>query len=148
MAIDYDTWTSGTWSNPAIWTPQAVPGSSDNAYIYSTNTGGPAYVALGGNQSVNNLYVGVYGGTLDLCGHDLTVNSGLNIQGSGTIVENGGSFSTPYLEIDSGNSFALGAGDTVGTLAVNEGSRVTTTASGNVTDEVDVDRSAMTLGAR
>ena len=55
----------GTWNNNSTWTLPSSPGAADNAYIGSKShpagAAGTATVALGGNQSVGNLYLG-YGG--------------------------------------------------------------------------------------
>ena len=122
------TWTSSSGGPPA---------GSDNAYIgspYPAGSAGTATVTLGGGQSVNYLYLG-YGtaasnGTLNLAGNHLTVNSilyfGLN-GGSGTIVHNGGYFSTPNLNLYNGNSIVLAASDTVtSALTLSNSSQLTT----------------------
>ena len=159
MAADYGAATSGTWGNALTWTPSsAFPGSSDNAYIGSNYPAGAtatASVTLGGSQLVNNLYLG-YGsptssGTLNLAGNYLNVLSSLNLGdggGSGTIVENGGSFSTPNLYLYSGNSLALGASDTVtSSMNLSMSSQAATTAAGNVSGSVNLyTGSALTLG--
>ena len=165
--IDYGAVSSGTWNNAAIWTSSGGPGvpsnvgplEYDNAYIGSNYPGGAAataYVALGGDQTVYNLYLG-YGsgtssGTLDLAGNQLAVSAGIYLGwngGSGTIIENGGSFSTPSLSLASSNSLALGAGDAVANnVSLDNASQLTTSAVGNAAGSVSVyGRSTLTLGA-
>ena len=138
------------WGNALTWTPSsAFPGSSDRAFIgsnYPGGSAGTANVSLGADQSVNSLYVG-YGsvtdtGTLNLAGHKLNVGSQIDLGyngGSGTIVEGGGSFSTPSLYLYSGNSLALGASDTVASLYLSTSSLLTTAAGGNVAGLVSLD---------
>ena len=87
-----------------------------------------------------------------MAGHQLTANGGLAIGysgGSGTIIDNGGSFSTPNLGVYSSNSLVLGAGDTVtSTQGIYNSSQATTTAAGNVTGNVSLfSGSTLTLGA-
>ncbi len=160
MATDYGAVTSGTWSNALTWTPSSsFPGSGDNAYIGSTYPNGSAgaeSVTLGGSQSVNNLDLGfgsaTSSGTLNLAGNHLTVNGTFFLGssgGSGTVIHNGGSFSTPNLSLNSGNSLTLGASDTVtSTLTLNGSSQLTTASSGNVTGSVSLESSStLTLGA-
>ena len=157
-ATDYGAQSNGTWSNAAIWTPAGgPPGTSDQALVGSTYPGGAAAtasVSLGGDQSVNYLYLG-YGaatsGTLNLAGHALTVNSTIYLGtsgGSAAIVHNGGTFSTYYLNLDAGNSFTFAAGDTSNGLSITDTSQVTTAGVSNVGVSVGVDLgSSLTLGA-
>ena len=91
-------------------------------------------------------------GTLNLAGNYWNVLSSLNLGdggGSGTIVENGGSFSTPNLYLYSGNSLALGASDTVtSSMNLSMSSQAATTAAGNVSGSVNLyTGSGLTLGA-
>ncbi len=82
----------------------------------------------------------------------MTVNSYLYFGqngGTGTIVENGGYFTTPNLYLYSGNSLVLGASDTVtSSLNLYNGAQATTTAAGNVSSGVTLSGSStLTLGA-
>ena len=166
LATDYGAITTsssniGTWNLP-VWISSGgygSPGSGDNAYIgstYPTNSWLTASITLAGSQSVNNLYLGygnvVSSGTLYLDGYKLAVGSGLYFGqsgGSGTIIENGGSFSTPNLTLSSSNSLVLGVGDTVSSsVSLNNGSHLTTTTSASVTGAVSLSTgSTLTMGA-
>jgi autotransporter-associated beta strand protein len=160
MATDFGALSSGTWTNPAIWTPAGGPPDIiDDAYIGSNYPGGAAAaanVSLGGNQTVNNVFVG-YGaatssGTLNLAGNALTVDSTFGVGqsgGKGTIVHNGGWFSTPNFNIDGGSSIILTNSDSItSNLNISDTSQVTTASVGNVGNSAAVDlRSTLTLGA-
>jgi len=151
-ATNYGAATSGTWGSASTWTPSSgFPGSGDNALIGSTYPAGAAATAsvtLGGSQSVSSLYLG-YGsatssGTLNLAGNYLNVISGLYLGdsgGSGTIIENGGSFSTPNLYLYSGNSLVLGASDTVtSSVSLSTSSTLTLGESMTLNSQLDVEQ--------
>ncbi len=161
IATDYGAVSaSGNWGNALTWTPSSgVPAGADNAYIGSTypaGSAGTAAVTLGAAQSVNNLYVG-YGnasmsGTLNLAGNHLSVNSGFNLGqsgGSAAIVHGGGYFTTPSLNVYSGNSLALVASDAVtSTVTLSNSSHLTTAATANIGQTANVfSGSTLTLGA-
>jgi len=156
MATDYGAVTDGTWGNAATWTASGVPGGSDNAFLgssYPPGSAAAATVTLDADESIETLFLGNdSNGTLNLAGHQLTVNSQLilgNNGGSGTIVHNGGSFSTPNLSLYSSNSLVFGIGDTVSSnVTVSGSSLLTTTAAGNVSGYLSVlGGSTLTLGA-
>ena len=157
MAIDYGALSDGTWTNVAIWNPAGgPPGNGDRAFIGTTYPGGAgaANVSLGGDQTVDSVFLGYAqgtNGTLNLAGHALTVNSqiGLGVGGgSAAIVHNGGAFSTTYFNVDSGNSFTFAAGDSSTILGLTDSSLVTTAGTSNVISSASVDYgSKLTLGA-
>jgi fibronectin-binding autotransporter adhesin len=164
-ATDYEAISSGIWEISSTWSPMGVPGSSDYAFIGSNepeifNSAGTASVTLAADQEVYDVYVGYFtgttgtlstSGTLDLGGYTLTANqiSIGQIGASGTIIHDGGSFSTPYLNVYSGNSLALAANDTISTLATLDlGAQLTTASSGNIAYSLTLsDTSTLTLGA-
>jgi len=85
-------WTnsaSGNWSNPANWSPNGVPGSSDNAIITNSGT---YTVTLDVSPTVGSLNLG--GGigqqTFAMTGNNLTLNSISAINTDGVLVLNGG----------------------------------------------------------
>ena len=154
-AAEYAAATSGTWSHAAIWTPSGVPGSGDTVVIggaYLAGSAGTATVTLGSDQSVAQLYLGSYYGSrpgigaLNLAGHQLTLATQLVLGaggGSGTIVHNGGSFSTPTLDLYTANSLVLAAGDTVsGSLGLYGSSTLTLGAPMNLSGNLDLEQSS------
>ena len=159
-AADYGAVTNGNWNSPSTWTPSAVPGSSDTAYIGSIYPGGAAATAtvmLTQNQQANTVVLG-YGagtsGTLDLGNFKLTANAlylGFN-GGTGAVDRGTGSFDVGALRL-SGSTLLMSASDqTRGNLGdglfLYDGSAVTTAATGNVSNVVRVQSgSTLTLGA-
>jgi hypothetical protein len=149
---------SGSWETAATWTGNTVPNSSNNVYIgstYPTGAASTATVTVGASESANNLYLGNgsgTSGTLNLAGNTLTIASSLVIGqngGTGVINEGGGSFtvgSTAYVE--NGNSLSFGTKDAVFSLQLSGASSATTSATGNITQDVNVlTGSTLTLGA-
>lgn len=154
-AADFGAKTSGNWSSPGTWTLNAVPGSSDTAYIGSTLHNGAAAsatVILTQNQQALEVYLG-YGtgssGTLNLGNFNLTATNlylGFN-GGTGAISRGTGSFNVRGLRL-SGSSLVMNVSDRTEDLILHDGSSVTTAASANVTDGVRVwSGSTLTLGA-
>jgi hypothetical protein len=92
----------------------------------------------------NNVYLGNGGGTngtLDLAGNTLTIGDSLVLgQSSGieTLLEGGGSFTAANAYVGNGDSLSLGASDAVSLLQLTGGSSATTTATGNVSGNVQV----------
>src|SRR5690242_16701477 len=142
LADDYGAARSGNWNDPAVWTPGGIPSAGDRAFIggsYPAASAQSATVRLTQDESVGSLFLGYDNngqGTLDLGDHLLTIGGGFSIGYSpgttGTINRGTGSFSTPNLQIDHGNSLTLGAGDQVGVLGIAGNSRLTTAATGNI----------------
>jgi hypothetical protein len=148
---------SGAWSNGSTWTTGTVPGSSNNVFIGSTTPAGAAMTAtvtLTQDQSAGNVYLG-YGagtsGTLDLGGYTLTIGGMLVIGqngGSGSLVEAGGSFTAPNVDVYSANAVAFGSGDVVSNLTLSGGASATTAGLRNVTGNATVNSgSSLNLGA-
>jgi fibronectin-binding autotransporter adhesin len=157
-AGDYSAAYSGSWSNPAIWSPWGAPDFGDRTFIGSSYYGGSAHaatVALDAARTVDSVYVG-YGagcnGTLNLAGQQLYVDSTIALGasgGSGSILHNGGSFTTSTLSLDSRSFLVLGGSDMVtSNLSVSGSSQVTTVWSGNIANNASLDLSStLTLGA-
>ncbi len=96
-------------------------------------------------DSVNLGYGGGTNGTLDLGSNTLTLPAAFGQLvlgydgGVGSIQEGaGGSFTAASAIVFNGNSLRFGANDSVGYLALNNGSSATTAATGNVTQNIDV----------
>jgi hypothetical protein len=135
--------TTGSWENSSIWTGGTVPNSSTNVYIgstYPTGAAGTATVTLTADESADNVYVG-YGspttGTLNLGGNTLTITGGLTIGeygGTGSLVDAGGSFTTPSLSMFiGGTALTFGTADVTGGIDIENGAALTTVATGNIT---------------
>ena len=145
---------SGNWNDSTVWS-SGVPTSSSTVYIGSTSYATSATVTLTADESSGNLYLGDgsgTSGTLDLAGHKLSLgNATLSIgqNGStGTLNEQGGSFSAGGLSIQGANSLTLGSGDVVSTVALQSGASLTTAASTNISGNVNVfGGSTLNLGA-
>jgi hypothetical protein len=96
------SWTNvsgGDWSAAANWSPNQVPGGSDDAFI--TNTGTYA-VTLDANPAVNSLTLGGASGqqTLSTAGYTLTLNSASAVNTNGNLALNGGAVSGGLLTVN------------------------------------------------
>src|SRR5262245_43764251 len=85
-------WTNtagGNWNVAANWSPNIVPGSSDNAFIVSNST---YTVTLNANATVQNLTLGGSSGTQTLSNgvNNLTVNVAGNVGNNGVLTFGGG----------------------------------------------------------
>jgi hypothetical protein len=86
-------WTNtsgGSWSVAANWTPNQVPGSSDDALI---TAGGTYSVTLDTSPAINSFTLGGTSGqqTLNTSGNSLTAGNPSAVNGNGVLGLNGGS---------------------------------------------------------
>ncbi len=89
------TWTGAadnSWENPLNWTGGGGPGITGDAVIPS---GTPNSPVVGSNHQINSLVV-LNGATLDLNGHSLTVNNGVDVAGLATSGAAGAFISTSF----------------------------------------------------
>jgi hypothetical protein len=146
FAQDTGAKSSGNWETVSIWTGGTVPNSSNNVYIgsnnYPTGAATNADVTLTANESANNVYLGDGSGTqgvLNLGSNTLTIGGGLFMgQSGGTalLTEVLGSFSAQNAYV-SGNALTFGVNDAVSYLQLNQGALATTSATGNITGNID-----------
>jgi hypothetical protein len=134
---------SGNWEDASTWAGGAVPSSTENVYIGATDPAGAvttATVTLTAAEVINDAFVG-YGsptnGVLNLNGNTLTITNTLTIgdfNGTGTLTENGGSFTAVNLDMyTGGSSFTFGTADAVTSIDIENGATLSTVASGNIT---------------
>jgi hypothetical protein len=135
---------SGNWEDPSTWTSNTVPNSAYDVYIGSTTPGAAqnATVTLTANEAALELDLASAdstSGTLDLGGNTLSVTRGITIDlGKGAIVDDGGSYTSASLEVRGANAYSFGPLDSVGSLEADDGSTVTTAATGNIQNNVTV----------
>ena len=136
---------SGNWSDPAIWTPNGVPGVGDDAVVAEGATG-PLTVTLDANVSIERLDVGgndTSAAIVDLQNSfTLTANRIIVGQGGkGKIDGRGASgwIETPWLRVRRGCEFVFGPQDQATQLveAVGEGASVVFNAN-TITNRLDV----------
>lgn len=154
-AENYGAATSGSWSSPSTWTPSAVPGFGDDAYVGSTSPNGAAAtatVALTQNQQANAVVLGFGAGTfgtLGLGNSKLTANAlylGFD-GGTGAVTRGTGSFDVGGVRLST-STLAMSGSDKTQGLLLRDGSSVTTAATGNVSSAVRVwSGSTLALGA-
>jgi hypothetical protein len=154
-ATDTGAVANGNWSSAATWT-NGIPGATDNAYIgstYPTGAAATATVTLSQNSAAGNVYLGNGAGTLgtlDLSGFTLTANvlSLGQSSGTGSILRTGGGTVSVASMIQNSGSFSFAPNDVAAQLRTFNGSTVTTSAVGNVTNQVIVyPGNTLTLGA-
>ncbi len=152
-AVDYAAAGSGDWSTAGTWTPNGIPGASDNASI-GTSSVPTATVTLTADAAISNLYVGDSGstsGTLALGGFNLAAGTiYLGWYGPTGAIDNsvsGSSITATNLYINNGNSYSFGTSDVVSYLNLSGSSSATTAATGNLTGIVDVNSGTLNLGA-
>ena len=138
----------GAWSSSSTWSPAGVPGVPDTVYIGSNVPAGAAATAtvtLAQSQSASTVYLGYAsgdGGTLSLGSFNLAVSNSLYIgngsHSTGSIVRGTGSITAGTLYVANSNTFAFGAGNVAGEVSLSTSSLLTTSATSNVTRQVNV----------
>src|ERR1017187_8605147 len=119
--INWTNTAGGNWSVAANWSPNQVPGSSDNAVITTT---GSYTVTLNTSPTVGSLTLGGVSGTqtLTTAGSTLTLNNASIVNANGFLSLSGGSLSGAGLLTVSGQlnwtNGSIAAGSTL-TIATN-----------------------------
>src|SRR5689334_7122189 len=113
------TWTNtsgGNWNDATNWSPNHVPGSSDDAIITASGT---YTVTLDISPTVNSLMLGGNSGqqTLNTSNNNLTLNNASAVNVNGILALTGGSFSDPGLLTVNGQ-FNWTGGSIAGELSV------------------------------
>ncbi len=156
--VFYDAVTDGDWSDPFTWTPSGgPPGLDDGARIAGGVLGAdPANVFLSRDTVTDLVEVGTASdaeGNLLLRGFSLSTGSlriGSSTNGTGTVDHAGGRLGiSGELTVAGGNTFTFAPQDTSDSLVVKLGAVAATSATANISTEVEVkgDGSTLQLGA-